>query len=111
MNLCIDHNGKIYESESEMCKAHGVSLSLYQSRRKNGLPLKNCLTPYKNPYSQGKTFTYNGKQYRSLKTCCDKLNILYHSVYQQINRNGLTPTEAIDKIIANNNKRKCKNVA
>ncbi len=108
MNMCEDYNGVIYESESEMCKAHGVPLSVYQYRRDKGLPIKACLTPYKNPFSDKDGFHYKNKKYRSLKACCDTLEISYHSVHQQINRNGLTPEKAIDKIIANTEKRKLK---
>ncbi len=111
MNYCEDHNGIIYDSESEMCRAHGVSLGTYQSRRDKGLPIKSCLTPYKNPFSKGKHFYYKDKEYKSMKACCDDLGILYHSVYQQINRNGLSPTDAIDKIIYYNERRKSKTVA
>ena len=111
MNYCEDHNGILYESESEMCRAHGVNFGTYQSRRDKGLPIKACLTPYQNPFKEGNAFIYKNKEYKSLKACCDDLGILYHSVYQQINRNGLSPTAAIDKIICNNEKRKSKAVA
>lgn len=111
MNICVDHNNVMYDSESDMSKAHGVSLGLYQARRNKGLSIKECLTPYKSPFSQDEGFLYKGKAYKSLRACCAELNILYHSVYQQVKRNGLSSDEAIDKIVENTEKRRNRNVA
>lgn len=39
-----DHEGNFYDSESEMCKAYGITSQLLYYRRKSGLTLKQALT-------------------------------------------------------------------
>ena len=42
-NVVKDHLGKMFSSETAMCKAHGLSLATYKARRKRGLSMEEAL--------------------------------------------------------------------
>ena len=43
-NVVTDHTGKTFQSESQMCKAWGISVGTYQNRRKLGWDVERSLT-------------------------------------------------------------------
>lgn len=112
MKTCEDYLGNIFDSESAMCDYHHVSTAFYNYRRKQGLPLKACLTPYKSAFSaeDGK-FDYKGVKYKSLSACCKDLEISYHAVYYKVINKGYSPEDAIDEVLETLNKKRMLNVA
>lgn len=101
MKECVDHKGNRYESESDMCRAYGVSSAAYRYRKRQGLSMALCLQAYNSPFSNGENegFTYNGKNFKSMSSCCKKMGIPYHTVYQRVTVKGQKPEDAINYII------------
>lgn len=98
-NICEDYLGNVFNSESQMCRAYGIDPRLYNMRKKQGLPLKTCLTPYKNKMrnTEDNKFIYNGIKYNSLMDCCNKLGLSYHVVHNRVWSQGMDPVAAINK--------------
>lgn len=68
---CVDHLGNKFNSINEMCKYWGIDSSLYYSRIKSGLSIKEALT---NPV--GKTYKgLYGDTYTSLRTLAEAYNM------------------------------------
>lgn len=91
-NSCEDDLGKLFDSEAEMCRAHGVNPNTYNKRKQNGLPIKHCLAQPKK-----RAITYKGQSYKSLRDCCLRKNVSYGNVYKNVTYRGYTISEAIDK--------------
>ena len=100
MEECQDYNGKVFPSKAAMCDHYGVKTSFFDYRRKQGMPLKQCLTPYKHEFCNIENgFEYNGIEYKSLRDCCNKLEINYHTVYNKITVKCYKPKEAIEYVL------------
>lgn len=42
-STCVDHEGRVYQNQKEMCDAYGVNLSTFRGRRNAGWDLKKAL--------------------------------------------------------------------
>lgn len=93
-----DLNNREYSSEARLARTYGVNPKTFNLRKRSGYSLEMCLTPYNNPFNDGKEyFEYAGVKYNSLRDCCKKLNIPYTTVFNRININHMTPKQALDK--------------
>ena len=82
---CIDHKGNRYSSLSSMCKAYGVSSSLFCKRRKAGRSLEECLSKEYYFKKDGKRCKdHLGREYNTIKEMCEAWGIQQNTYAHRI---------------------------
>lgn len=81
---CRDHLGNEYSSVTEMCRAYGISRSLYINRIESGLSIEEALKTDRNASGRNLACTVyedrNGNVYGSIESLCDALGIKIKAV-------------------------------
>ena len=94
----MTYNGVLYQSESEMCKALGISYKTYTKRKYKGWTLEQCINGRKIDRTHAHAITYNGVVYQSETKMCKALGI-NRRTYNSRKNKGWTLDECINGLI------------
>lgn len=98
-NTKVTFRGQEYSSLLALCREYDANYRIVNYRKKQGLPLEECLEYATNRMH---SITFRGKNYKSLKALCDEYDVNYTIVMNKKNK-GLSLEESIN--IAKNRTR------
>ena len=88
---CVDHHGKQFASQSDMCRYYNIEIGTYQRRLERGWTTERALTePIENP----EYIDPFGNKYSELKSMLSHYNVNFTTYNQRINT-GHTMEEAL----------------
>ena len=104
-NMCQDHLGNIFSSESEMCDAYNVRLVTYLRRKAKGHTIEQCLGLADIAIKTGNnagivSVDHKGNTFRSKREMCRYWGI-EHSCYDNRILSGMTVEQALTTPIKN----------
>lgn len=90
-----DHNGRLFRSVAEMCRAHGVPPSTFRKRIADGRPLEEALMPGRFPDRRSEHATdHLGISYRSCRAMCAAYGVS-HQVFRRRMDDGMSLEQAL----------------
>ena len=99
-------DGKVYASETEMCRAYGADPKLYAARIAYGCPMEKALTMEKQEQGFPKKPQKgpDGKMYASKTDMCKAYGVSWN-VYKERRRRGWSMEDALTKPLAKQGRR------
>lgn len=91
---CYDHLGNYYNSAADMCRANGISIELYRSRKKLGWTIEEILNNKKENPRVKEHIDYLGNVYKSESAMCRAHNVNRGTYRERISL-GWTSKEAL----------------
>lgn len=101
---CVDHLGRIFPSEKEMCRYWQIGYETYRGRLERGWTIEKALTT-PTSIKKKRTFIIDGVKYDNVSELCRAYNIERISFITHI-KNGLSAKEAVELTLKNKKARK-----
>lgn len=92
-----DHEGRVFDSVTEMLDFYNVKSSTYQSRKSKGRTLEECLTGIGYGNADART-DHTGRVFKSVKDMCKFHNVSYTSYVTHINNGTKTKREILTHV-------------